>query len=161
MIYESIWRSIDYLSQCKMKVILSSYFCVTASMQKVIKWKHNKVGIVKKEKKDYCVVVTWFWVKGTVVNVSLQLVLISARFTEIYFDCWTYIMHESVYMNLGHHVCPCRNTSTNSIQLHLLDFNIFLLPSEKSFIYYHIKNVNTFCKALNTSIEKNISQLKY
>lgn len=91
------------------------------------------------------------------VNVSLQLVLISARFTEIYFDCWTYIMHESVYMNLGHHVCPCRNTSTNSIQLHILDFNIFLLPSDKSFIPYHIKNVNTFCKALNHSIEKYLS----
>lgn len=91
------------------------------------------------------------------VNVSLQLVLISARFTEIYFDCWTYIMHESVYMNLGHHVCPCRNTSTNSIQLHLLDFNIFLLHSDKYFMPYQNKNVNTFCKALNTSIGKYLS----
>lgn len=152
MIYESIWRSSDYLSQWKMKVILEVFFfCATASMQKVIKWKHNKVKIVK-GKEDYCVIVTWFWVKGTVVNVSLQLVLISAWFTEIYSDCWTYIMHESVYMNLGHHVCPCRNTSTNSIQLHLLDF-----PFTFREVFYSVSYVNTLCKALNTSIEKYLS----
>lgn len=106
-----LWKYIWWLSPKDEGNHISSYFCESVEINK----EKPNIEIVQKE--DYYVVVTCFWLKG---NMSLQLMLISARITEICTDCWTYIMHD---MDVGHHVCPCRNT--NSILLHLVYFNIF------------------------------------
>lgn len=90
------------------------------------KTKHGKsnseIRLLAYQKMSRCLVVAAFGGESAVVSLPAQLALVSAWFSEIYTDCWTCIMHECVHMHLDHHVCPCRNASTNGTQSHFALF---------------------------------------
>lgn len=148
---------------------VSSYFlwqCVNTKQMK--EWNESiRLFFLKRARIPLCDC-HMFLIEG---HCGQYVITISAYFCPIHWDLlWLLDIHNAwvcLYELGPHHVCPCRNTSTNSIQLdffyYYYCFYIFyycVLYSSVSLINCHVENVLTLYKAFNTLIE-NISQVTW